>query len=130
MIKLLLIAAGGGVGAMARHLLTGLLQNPAPGAFPVGTLVVNVLGCLVIGFLYIAFQEAWHVSQEVRLAVVVGVLGGFTTFSSFGQQTFDLAQAGKLGSAAAYVVLSNVLGIGAVVLGAWAARATVLPLPR
>lgn len=127
MIKLLLIAAGGGVGAVARHVLSGLLQNPAPGAFPTGTLVVNVVGCIAIGALYIAFQEAWHVKPEVRLAVVVGVLGGFTTFSSFGQQTFDLAQAGKLGAAALYVGLSNVLGIAGVVLGAWAARAALLP---
>lgn len=117
MPTILLIALGGALGSVARHLLTNVMQSPMPGAFPWGTLCVNVAGCLVIGVVAAAVGSGWNVRPELKLALTAGVLGGFTTFSSFGVQTLELWLAGKQAQAGAYVLASNVLGLGAVALG-------------
>jgi CrcB protein len=125
MAKLLLfIALGGAVGSVARFLLTLWIQPVKPGAplstFPVGTLVVNVTGCLAIGILHAIFyggpQDA-AARPELRAFLMIGVLGGYTTFSSFGRETLNMVGNNQLGAAAAYVLLSNVLGLGAVWAG-------------
>lgn len=117
MLAWLLIAVGGGVGSLLRYLLQGWVQRLAGGPFPVGTLSVNVLGCLVIGFLTPLLTEQAFVRHEVRVGLTVGILGGFTTFSTFGLETFLLLNAGHTKLAAVNVALSCGSGLAAVLLG-------------
>ncbi len=116
MEKLLLIAAGGAVGAVLRYLMGGWIQLISDD-FWLGTLSVNVLGCLLIGVFATAFTGPFLVAEELRLALIIGVFGGFTTFSSFGWETVTLLEDGQWSQAMAYIGLSNVLGIAAVLLG-------------
>jgi CrcB protein len=117
MFKLVIIAAGGAVGAVLRYAISGWVQKFANGSFPAGTLFVNMLGCLLIGFAG-AFLAGPHlVREEYRVALLVGLLGAFTTFSTFGWETFALANAGQMWLAAANIVLSNGVGLVAVWFG-------------
>jgi len=116
MIKLMLIGAGGALGALLRYVTTGLAQ-PADLAFPVGTLVVNVVGCFVIGILSALFAGPHLVREEFRLAVMIGLLGGFTTFSSFAWESFALANDGQIRLALLNVVASNLFGLTAAWIG-------------
>lgn len=121
MEKLLLIALGGGAGSVLRYLLAGWVQSPRPTvgiAFPLGTLLVNVIGSLAIGVLGAMFLAGSHtMREEYRLLIFVGLLGGFTTYSAFSYETLELFTHGQWGRAAAYVLLTNALCLGAV----WAA---------
>ena len=115
--KILCVGCGGFLGATGRYLVSiAVARWLAPKQFPVATLTVNVLGCLVIGML-IAKRD-WA-SQHTDLAafVIIGVLGGLTTFSSFGSETFLLVRSESIGLAVANVMLNTVLGLGAVWLG-------------
>ena len=118
MAKLLLIAAGGGAGALLRYLVAGWGQKLTPGVFPLGTLLVNLTGCLAIGFLATVFTGPLLVREEYRVAILVGLLGGFTTFSTFGYETLSLVEDREWGPAALNVLLSNGLGLLAVLVGA------------
>jgi CrcB protein len=115
-IACVLIMIGGAVGSLLRYFVQlGMLAWL--GTFPIGTLVVNVLGCFAIGALNAAFLGPYPIRPEYRLAIVTGVLGGFTTFSAFGWETIVLAEEGRPAAAAAYVALSVVLGLAAVWAG-------------
>jgi CrcB protein len=116
MSKLLLIALGGGIGSVARYLIDGWVQRATSSSFPTGTLLVNVSGCFAIGLLTALFAES-TLREEYRVALLVGVLGGYTTFSSFGRDTFKLASDGQFLYAAANLLLTNVFGLAAVWLG-------------
>jgi CrcB protein len=116
-MKVLLIAGGGACGSVLRYGLQGLGQKLVTGSFPLGTLIVNVVGCLLIGFLNRAFTGVLLVREEYRLALTVGVLGGFTTFSAFGWETFSLVNDKQYTHAAANVLLSIALGLVAVWIG-------------
>jgi fluoride exporter len=117
MTRILLIAAGGGLGSVLRYLVAGWGQRLSNGSFPLGTLLVNVIGCLAIGFLNTAFSGPILIRQEYRIALTIGVLGGFTTFSAFGWETFSLAGDGQTVRALANVLLSIGLGLVAVWIG-------------
>lgn len=117
MSKLILIMAGGSVGALLRYLLAGFAQRLANGSFPLGTLVVNVVGCLLMGLAGAVFAGPHLIREEYRMALLVGFLGAFTTFSTFGAETFSLANAGQFRLAAANVLLSNGLCLVAVWFG-------------
>ncbi|MBI4719236.1 MAG: fluoride efflux transporter CrcB [Planctomycetes bacterium] len=117
MTKWLLIGAGGAAGSMLRYALAGLAQRLAGGSFPVGTLLVNVTGCLAIGFLGAALTGPYVIREEYRIALLVGLLGGYTTFSSFGWETLALLNDGQMARATANVLLCNGLGLAAVWLG-------------
>ena len=117
MLKLVMIAAGGGVGALLRYGVAGWAQKLGGGSFPLGTLVVNVSGCLVIGTLAALFAGPHLIREEYRLAILVGVLGAFTTFSTFGLETLSLANAGQLRLAVLNIVLSNGCGLASVWIG-------------
>ncbi len=117
MLKLVMIAAGGGVGALLRYAVSGWAQKLGTGSFPLGILVVNVMGCLVIGLLAARFAGPHLVREEYRLALLVGVLGAFTTFSTFGLDTFSLANEGQVRLAVLNVVLSNLCGLASVWIG-------------
>jgi len=90
--KLLILSAGGAIGAIFRYGLGGAVHKVAGPHFPFGTLFVNVLGCLLIGFLGVFHQEKLFFGPHLKLFLMVGVLGAFTTFSAFGFETFQLAE--------------------------------------
>jgi CrcB protein len=110
MMKWVLIAVGGAFGSVLRYAIQGWVQRLTNGNFPIGTLAVNVSGCMVIGFLAAALTGPVLVREEYRIGLTVGVLGGFTTFSAFGLETFNLANDGQFRLALANVVLSCGLG--------------------
>ena len=115
--SLLWVMGGGALGSGLRYLIAGGIQGGMSSGFPAGTLAVNIVGCLLIGLLGAGFGSLWEVSETTRLAVIIGVLGGFTTFSSFGNDTLNLLNSGRVTEAAIYVIASNVFGILAVWLG-------------
>jgi CrcB protein len=117
---LLYIALGGAVGAVARYGVGGWVQARTGFGFPWGTLAVNVLGALLIGFA-LRYLEAVRLSAEVRALVIIGMLGAFTTFSTFSYETVALLQDGEWLRAGAYAFGSLVLGLVAVVVGLSAA---------
>jgi fluoride exporter len=116
------IIAGAALGAPLRYFLGTQVTKLAGGGFPWGTLLVNVTGCLLIGFLLVLAEQRDALSREARLLLVTGFLGSYTTFSAFGWETYDLARAEELARAAANVTLSLILGLGGVWLGAAVAR--------
>ena len=94
MFRVSLIFLAGGCGCLLRYGIAGWAQRLGNGSFPVGTLVVNVLGCVAIGFLASLFTGPILIREEYRLAILVGLLGGFTTFSTFGYETITLTDGG------------------------------------
>ena len=113
----LAIGAGGALGAMARHGVNHLLQGRFQ-AFPAGIFVVNVAGCLAIGVLAgLVASTRLHIGELGRTFVVVGLLGGFTTFSSYGLDTFTLTRGGHTGLALANALGQAAAGLAAVWLG-------------
>ena len=107
----LMVFLGAGLGAVLRFWIGTLLQSRSTTEFPIGTLVVNLSGCAAIGVLMaLAIRFEW--APEARLFLVTGLLGGYTTFSSFGYETIQLLVNKQVGQAALYVCLSNAFGIG------------------
>lgn len=121
MTKLLLVGAGGFLGSIVRALLSNFIQQTSVSAFPLGTLAVNVIGCFVIGALSQVGETHDIFSPETRAFIFVGILGGFTTYSSFGNETINLWRSGTGWLAFANVAAQLLLGLGAVVVGRWAA---------
>ncbi|MBI3175448.1 MAG: fluoride efflux transporter CrcB [Chloroflexi bacterium] len=118
MNKALLVGVGGFVGSVLRYWVSGWVQQvTASAGFPFGTLAVNLLGCLVIGFLSQLADVRGVFTPETRALVFVGVLGGFTTFSTFSNETFNLFRDNEVFSALTNLTLQIVLGLGAVWLG-------------
>lgn len=124
----LVVAFGGALGTSVRWWLGGWVQRRASAAsgalslFPAGTLAVNLLGCLAIGFLAAAIEERGAFDPALRVFLLVGVLGGFTTFSSFGFETVALLRDGNLALASANVAASLLGGLVGVWTGIVAAR--------
>lgn len=108
---LIAVAMGGAIGASARYLLAGVIQRNIGGDFPWGILLVNVIGCLAMGALTELMALRWSTSPEIRALLTVGVLGGFTTFSSFALDTATLASRGGLALPIGYVLGSVLLSI-------------------
>jgi CrcB protein len=121
MEKLLMIAVGGGMGSVLRFLLAGWVQGPRTPTsitFPLGTLIVNAVGSLAIGALAAMFITGPHaIREEYRVAIFIGLLGGFTTFSAFSLETVWLLEQNRFGRAAVNVLVMNIVCLGA----AWAA---------
>ena len=115
MLKMLVfVAVGGALGAMARYLTVFGVGRLLGTGFPYGTLAVNILGSFILGVLVETFALKWHVSQELRAMIVVGMLGAFTTFSSFSLDAILQLERGHLGGAAVYILSSvtfSVLGL-------------------
>jgi CrcB protein len=122
-VRSALIGASGAVGALARYHLQGLVHRLYAGAFPLGTFVVNISGCFLLGLLFSALTERFTVSADLRAALTVGLLGAYTTFSTFALETVGLGEAEKLGLAVLNVVLSVVVGLVAVRIGMTLGRA-------
>ena len=123
MWRILFIGLAGLFGTLGRYWLSGVAARRFGETFPVGTLIVNVLGCFLAGFLFYLMQERFLVNQTVRTVVLIGFLGGFTTFSSFGLQTFTLIRDSEFAFAALNIVVSNLLGLLMVWIGYTLARA-------
>lgn len=127
MNSLLAVAAGGALGSVARYLCVGWVMAlvGTPGGFPWGTLAVNAVGGLIMGALVEAMARGTGVSAELRAFLAVGVLGGFTTFSSFSLEVVLLWQRGEPAQAGAYVVASVALAVGGLLLGLQTVKALV-----
>ncbi len=110
------IALGGSLGAISRYWVYTSTYSWLGGNFPYGTLMVNVTGSLVMGFLTVLLIQRFDVSEQVRLGLIVGFLGSFTTFSAFSMDTIHWIENGAVLKALAYVLVSVI----ACVLGAWA----------
>jgi CrcB protein len=118
MINVLFVGAGGFFGAIGRYLLAGAVYQLFPNSsFPSGTTVVNVLGCFIIGLLNGLIETRQVFGPETRLFLLIGLLGGFTTFSTFGFETMALMKDGEFLLAVMNVLVQVVLGLGAVFVG-------------
>ena len=124
MIKILYIISGGAIGALSRYAVGGLSHRLFHGVYPIGTLAVNLVGSFVIGFLW-AFFEDVNISGNFRTFLFVGILGSFTTFSSYTLETLNLFNEGETKIALLNVLYNNVFGIVLVFLGFIAARALI-----
>lgn len=126
MLKLFALAIAGALGTLARYGLSGFVHRQSRGLFPYGTLVVNLLGCVVIGWVMFLVQEHQAFRPETRVVIVVGFLGGFTTFSAFAYETTELLRGGALLPALLNVLGNVVLGVTGVWLGAVVGRTSGL----
>lgn len=122
--NIMLVALGGAAGSVARYLLSKAVQDTAASAFPWGTMAVNVAGCLLIGLLYgLAASDGARLGADMKLMLTVGFCGGFTTFSTFANESLTLAKTGDALLSAAYIGSSVALGVLAVAAGAQLAKA-------
>jgi len=117
MNQLVAIGIGGAVGSVLRFGMSTWVHTYVSRTFPYGTLAVNVLGCLAMGFLFVLFLERFADSAVWRAGILIGVLGGFTTFSSFSIETFNLLEQGEPLRAFVNVMLSVMVCLGATWIG-------------
>ena len=122
MSQVIAIAIGGAFGSVLRFGLSTWVHTLVGRGFPYGTLAVNVLGCLAMGVLFVLLVERMGASAVWRAGLLIGVLGGFTTFSSFSIETFNLIEQGAMAKAAGNMAASLVLCVGATWLGVILAR--------
>ena len=116
MQNLLFIAGGGAIGAVLRYAVSGWVQRLTDSSFPWGTMVVNVLGCFVIG-LCGALMAGPYLDDKWRPFMLIGILGSFTTFSTFGYETFEFINDGQFTRAGMNILLSNAVGLAALWIG-------------
>ena len=123
--RTLIVGTGGFLGSAARYLVQGLAYRFLPADFPYATFFVNVSGCYAIGFLGVLAQEMFLIGPTLRLFLMVGVLGGYTTFSTFGYETLELLREGSGLRAAVNVGGQVLFGLAAVWGGAATARSVL-----
>ncbi len=116
------IAIGGVLGCWARYAMTNLVQTIYGRDFPYATLSINVLACFLMGFLFVETLERLTISPVLRIGILTGFIGGFSTFSTFAMETLLLAEQGDANKSVLYVVLSIFLGMLATFGGAFIAR--------
>jgi CrcB protein len=127
MVKLILLAgAGSFIGGSARFFISALLPTKDPSAFPYATCIVNLLGCLFIGILF-GFFEKMNISESWKIFLMVGILGGFTTFSAFSLELMNLLRHGNWIGGCIYISTSVFLGLLATYSGFYLANSIVLP---
>jgi fluoride exporter len=118
MTNILLIGVGGFIGSVMRYLASGYVQQATKSVgFPYGTLAVNIIGCFLLGFLAQLAESRGAFTSETRSFVFIGILGGFTTFSAFGNETLNLARDSQMMNALANVGANVIFGLLAVWLG-------------
>ena len=115
MSQLLAIGIGGGLGSVARFGMSTWIYSILGRNFPYGTFLVNITGCIAIGFLFVVFTDIFSNNTVLRAAVLIGVLGGYTTFSSFSIEAFNLIEQGELFKSLTYMIGSVVVGL----FGTW-----------
>jgi fluoride exporter len=123
-VQLILVAVGGALGSVGRYALSTAVQRFSSPFFPYGTFVVNVLGCLVFGIIMGAARERFVLGPSERTFLLIGILGGFTTFSTFSYETFALLQDGEFARAFANAAGQLICGLVAL----WAGYAAVAAL--
>jgi CrcB protein len=116
MTKVILLAAGGALGTMLRYMLSGLTYKFTDSVFPWGTLLVNLAGSLAIGFLW-GFFEAENLSSNIRNFIFIGILGGFSTFSTYALESLNLFRDGEIKLALSNILASNMFSLLLVVAG-------------
>jgi CrcB protein len=121
LVKILLLASGGAIGTVSRYAMSGMTHKYIEGAFPYGTLMVNLLGSLIIGLLW-GTTEHISISPNVRIFLFIGILGGFTTFSTFSLETMSLLRDGAFRMAIINILITNVVGVLLVFAGYFATR--------
>jgi CrcB protein len=124
MNMILLVALGGAVGSVARYLMASSIQTATGWDFPLGTVLVNILGCFLIGILYVLLVARPDPRHDLRALLMVGVMGGFTTFSSFSLETVTMAMTGNYTGASLNVVISVAACLVGTILGVALARLT------
>jgi len=122
MSQVVAIAVGGALGSVLRYGLSNWVHGFAGRGFPYGTLAVNVIGCLAMGVLFVLLVERLGTGAVWRAGLLIGALGGFTTFSTFSIETFNLIEQGAMAKAAANMAVSLILCVGATWLGVMIAR--------
>lgn len=120
--KIVYVAAGGAAGAVARYLINISPLSTVFERFPLPTFVINISGSFLIGFLLILLTDKWEVGDNLRMAVIVGFLGAFTTFSTFEMEIYGLAKEREFYIALLYLVLSVTVGFIGVAAGVWLGR--------
>jgi len=120
-LKIVVIALAGGLGALSRYGLAGLVQRLAGGSFPLGTFAVNILGCFLFGLVWGLLEH--RLGPHFRLAALTGFMGAFTTFSTYAFESATLLQHGQWGLAAANLAGQNILGLALLVAGLALGRA-------
>ena len=120
---LAMVGLGGAIGSMARYLIAGWVQPASWIGFPYGIFIVNVTGGLIMGIFTEAMALKFHVSPEMRAFLTTGILGGYTTFSTFSLEAGLLIQRHAYGQATAYIAGSALLSIIALFVGLWLVRA-------
>jgi CrcB protein len=116
------VALGGAIGASGRYALDRYIEARSDAIFPWATFTVNMTGCLFIGLVATALVDRHHLPAWLRIGLIVGVVGGYTTFSTFAQESLDLVDARRFAIALAYTLVSVVAGMAAVYLGSWLGR--------
>lgn len=119
------VAIGGAIGSVGRYALTTMVQSRLATPFPAATLLVNVTGSLLLGFITQLAIETTSVSEETRVLLTVGLCGGYTTFSTFTYEAARLLQDGDYGRAVVYVAMSVVIGLAALFAGFALARVLI-----
>lgn len=123
MLNLVAIFFGGGIGAIARYLISfNIVKIYGKMDLPIATFSINILGCFLLGFLYILFLEKTNVNNAVSLALTVGFCGAFTTFSTFSFEIFKLLESQQIIQSLLYIILSVVIGLLSVIIGIQCAR--------
>jgi CrcB protein len=117
MQKTILIALAGLIGTVLRYWLSGVVARQYGETFPWGTMAVNLIGCVGAGAVFFLTEERFAVSPTLRTVILIGLIGGFTTFSSYSLQTFALLRDGEFGMAVLNVITSNLLGLFMVWIG-------------
>ena len=124
LVDLLVVAAGGAVGASLRYLTSVVTPLLFGGRLVAATAIVNLAGCFLIGVLWTVFQTS-HVDRRISLLLLVGVLGSLTTFSTFALEGFELMTHGRIGYGLLYMLGSNVIGLALVAVGVFVGRSLV-----
>lgn len=117
MKSILLVGLGGAVGSMLRYFTTSTFNRVVNTTFPIGTFAVNIIGCVLIGILVSAAEKNQLINNDVRLLLITGFCGGFTTFSTFSHENIQLLNTGNFTSLSINIIASVALGIAGVWLG-------------
>lgn len=117
MKTILLIGSGGFLGSVARYGLQHLMHKVIPSVFPFGTLLVNIVGCFIIGLIYGSLGKSNWLTEDWKLFLAIGICGGFTTFSSFSYENIKLLQDGHALQALLYIAASVIIGLAMTYIG-------------